>query len=210
MPSKQASLFPGDRKADPEYCLPLRDLDRSEVEPLAFKILQTVTPFCEKAEIAGSLRRQRGRVNDIDIVVLPRAEPISSVNWLRLIQAVRADFDAVTDRQGSQLFVGYVPFRRTLPSLCDINLDGHVQVDLYRATPSTWGVQLLVRTGSKEHNVMLCNLALSKGMRLQYSQGLVDKDGHVIAGRTEEEVFAAVGLPFLIPQDREIKEVEAK
>ena len=87
--------------------------------------------------------------------------------------------------------------------LCDI------QVDLYRATAATWGILLLVRTGSKEHNVHLCNVAISKGFRLFYSQGLV-KDGQVVAGQTEEEVFIALELPFIPPQDREISSQEIK
>jgi DNA polymerase/3'-5' exonuclease PolX len=52
--------------------------------------------------------------------------------------------------------------------------------------------------------VKLCNLAISKGLRLQYSVGLTDKYGNVVAGRTEEEVFAALGMPYVVPQDREV------
>ena len=80
---------------------------------------------------------------------------------------------------------------------------GRVQVDLYRASENTWGALLLVRTGSAQHNIYLCNLAIRKGLRLQYSRGLVDKDGNIMAGKTEEEIFEALGLSFTSPQDRE-------
>lgn len=74
MTSKQAPLFPDKPVVDAEHVLPLRDLDWCEVEPLAAKILTTIEPFCEKVEIAGSLRRCKGTVNDIDLVVLPKPQ----------------------------------------------------------------------------------------------------------------------------------------
>jgi DNA polymerase (family 10) len=185
MTGEQKTLFP-----KPEMNV-LRDLDRPEVEPLALNILLAVKPLCERVEFAGSLRRRKGRINDFDLVVQPKAN-----SWLEIIKVLRHEFNVVTEKQGDKLAIFYVPLAE----------HGHVQLDLYRATESTWGILLLVRTGSKEHNVYLCNVAISKGMRLLYSQGLVDKDGKVIAGKTEEEVFEALGLPFIIPQDREIAE----
>ena len=200
MTSKQSSLFPDrKRKEDPKESLTiLRDLDRSEVEPLAYKILSEIEPFCEKAQIAGSIRRQKSVINDIDVVVQPKLEPCGKTeSWIKIIQVLRHDFDAITGKQGDKLAMLYVPYVSSKGL-------GHVQVDLYRATERTWGILLLVRTGSAEYNVLLCNLALSNGLRLQYSQGLVDSRGYVIAGKTEEEVFEALGLPFIIPQDREV------
>jgi DNA polymerase (family 10) len=195
MTKKQTSLFPDEsRKKDLTI---LRGLDRSGVEPLAFKILTEIEPFCVRAEIAGSIRRQKGTVNDIDLVVQPKA----SDSWINIIKFLRHDYAAITGKQGDKLATLYVLFASKQGL-------GHIQVDLYRATRSTWGILLLVRTGSAEHNVHLCNLALAKGLRLQYSQGLVDSKGNVIAGKTEEEVFEALGLPFILPQDREVKSEE--
>jgi DNA polymerase (family 10) len=178
----------------------LQGLDRGKVEPLASKIIRIVEPFCVRVEVAGSFRRLRPIINDLDIVIQPKPEPGS---WVQILKALRSEFDAVTEKQGDKLATLYLRFSKKHSDFEEL---GHVQIDLYRATSATWGILLLVRTGSKEHNVYLCNLALAKGMRLLYSQGLVDKDGHVLAGRTEEEVFQALGMPFVIPQDREIKE----
>jgi DNA polymerase (family 10) len=197
MTKKQTSLFPDEaRKKDLTI---LRDLDRSEVEPLAFKILSEIEPFCEKAQIAGSIRRRQGKINDIDIVVQPKPD-----SWLKIIKTIRYEYDAITEKQGDKLATLYLPFISRTGK-------GHIQVDLYRASQSTWGILLLVRTGSAEHNVYLCNLALAKGLRLEYSRGVVDYNfpclsgmGEVIAGKTEEEVFEALGLPFILPQDREV------
>jgi DNA polymerase (family 10) len=87
---------------------------------------------------------------------------------------------------------------------CTFLSDGF-QVDVYRARPETWGVILLVRTGSKDHNVKLCTLARSKGLKLSASEGLVTQGGfgQVIASKTEEEIFSALGLEYIEPNYRE-------
>ena len=192
---RQDTLFPDTRKELPV----LQGLDRSEVEPLAFKILEAIEPYCLKAEVAGSIRRRRGVINDLDFVVLPKPKPTLNLYWLKLIKTVRTEFDGITVAQGDKLARFNVPFASKQGQ-------GYLQVDLYRAEPDTWGILLLVRTGSKEHNVKLCNLAISKGLRLKYSVGLVDDSGLVVAGRSEEDVFAALGLPFVPPAEREVPE----
>ena len=191
MSEKQSTLFPNTSGT----LNVLQGLDHAEVEPLALKVLQIIEPFYDRAEVAGSFRRLRAVINDLDIVVQSKEVPYHG--WKNMLTVLRKEFNAVTEKQGDKLATLYLPFASS-------GAQGHVQVDLYRADPQTWGILLLVRTGSKEHNVKLCNLAISKGLRLQYSQGLTDKYGNVVAGRTEEEVFAALGMPYVVPQDREV------
>lgn len=195
MSGKQSSLSPS--VPEPRELPVLQGFDRSEVEPLAFKILGEIGPFYLKAEIAGSIRRRRGVVNDVDIVVLPR--PGKDDSWLNIIKTVRSEFDGITVAQGDKLARFNVPFSSRQGQ-------GYVQVDLYRAAPETWGILLLVRTGSKEHNVKLCNLAISKDLRLKYSVGVTDLYGLVVAGRTEQEVFDVLGLGWIPPSEREVPE----
>jgi DNA polymerase (family 10) len=196
---KQTHLFPNTLDKSDTLNL-FQDLDRSEVEPLASKILETIRPFCVQVEVAGSFRRGKSIINDLDFVVQPYTDQIRVSNqWLTMLKKVRSDFDAITEKQGDKLATLYLPF-------VSKKGNGHVQIDFYRADPTTWGILLLVRTGSKEHNVKLCKLAIQKGLRLQYSVGLVDQTGRVVAGRSEEQVFQALGLPFIAPEKREVEE----
>jgi len=176
----------------------LQNLERSEVEPLAFKVLTTIEPMCQRVQIAGSIRRFRPLINDIDVVLEPRPVSVNLDSWLQIIKTIRHEFDAVTAQQGPKIARFHIPFASKKGR-------GHVQLDLYRASPETYGILLLVRTGSREYNISLCNLAIQRGMRLEYSRGLI-KNGNVIAARTEEEVFAALGLPFVPPRNREVQE----
>ncbi|RLI46644.1 hypothetical protein DRO69_02650, partial [Candidatus Bathyarchaeota archaeon] len=143
--------------------------------------------------VAGSIRRRKDRVNDIDIVVQPKPQ-----SWIKILNEFRRRFDAVTEKQGAKLATLYVPF-------VSKQGEGYVQVDLYRASKRNWGILLLIRTGSAKHNIYLASLAIRKGYRLAYSKGLLNEKGEVVASKTEREVFEALGLDYIAPQDREIK-----
>ena len=73
-------------------------------------------------------------------------------------------------------------------------------VDLYSVTEQTWGALLLIRTESMAHNIKLSKRALSMGMKLTH-RGLV-KGGKIIAS-TEKEIFEALGLSYVLPEERE-------
>jgi DNA polymerase/3'-5' exonuclease PolX len=161
-----------------------------EAERLAFKILQVIEPCCENAQVAGSVRRRRLEVHDIDIVVIPKP-----FMWGRIPILMRSDLDAKPGIGGPELIRMYVPFANSP--------DGQAQVDFYAATAQTWGVILLIRTGSTDHNIRLCTHAKALGMMLSASRGVLEK-GMVIASKTEEEIFKALILPYVAPGDREI------
>ncbi|MBM3314671.1 DNA polymerase III, partial [candidate division WOR-3 bacterium] len=79
--------------------------------------------------------------------------------------------------------------------------DGLRQVDLRVIDDASWGAALQYFTGSKAHNVALRALARRKGLKL--SERGVLRRGRRIAGRTEQEVYAALGLPWIDPELRE-------
>ena len=129
--------------------------------------------------IAGSLRRQKTFVHDIDIVAIVADETAQK----------RLD-DWLANRFGRQ--ANGKPARR-----------GEIRgmaVDIYIATPEDVGAQLLTWTGSAEYNIRMRAKAKRKGFKLnQY--GLWRGDERV-AGRTEAEIFEALGLEFKPPEKR--------
>jgi DNA polymerase (family 10) len=172
-----------------------------DAQVLAAKVCSALAPLCEKIEVAGSIRRGKAEVGDIDLVVLPKAVDLPgglcgivkvdpSTVWKNLIPKALLKSGLQLEVSGQELH------RFSFPS--------GVQVDVYRARPETWGVILLVRTGSKEHNVKLCSLARYKGLMLSASQGVMDVERRVLASISEEEIFAALGLAFVKPKDREV------
>ncbi len=179
--TKQSTLFPQNESPI------LTELAFQPATELAQDIRSAVEDYCERIEIAGSIRRQRPTVHDIDFVVVAKSDK----DWQSINDTLKR-LSAKPNCSGNQLLKAYVP--------CE---GGLFQVDFYRAKPSTFGIHLLIRTGSAEHNCWLAGHAISRGMRLKYSEGLL-KDGKPIAGEDEKGVFAALGLPYSLPIEREI------
>jgi DNA polymerase (family 10) len=178
---KQSTLFP----EDPAKIL--AELDLREAERLADQLKAAVEAQCDTIEIAGSIRRQKNKAHDIDFVVVTK----NDAEWQKISEKLK-HLKAKPNCQGNSVIKAFVPCQ-----------NGLFQVDFYRAKPSTFGIHLLVRTGSAEHNMWLAGYAISKGMRIRYSEGLI-KEGSVIAGETEKGVFEALGLPYPLPPEREI------
>ncbi|MGD0643802.1 MAG: hypothetical protein ABSA75_02735 [Candidatus Bathyarchaeia archaeon] len=181
MMKKQVTLFPQDAVKV------LAELDLEEAQRTAAVVKAAVEAQCELIEVAGSIRRQKSIVHDIDFVVVAK----NDAEWLKINEKLR-QLKAKPNCSGNSVIKAFVPCK-----------DGLFQVDFYRAKPSTFGIHLLVRTGSADHNMWLAGHAFSKGMRLKYSEGLI-KDGVAIAGETEQGVFDALCLPYTLPTQREI------
>lgn len=137
---------------------------------------------------AGSLRRCRETVGDIDILV------------------TAADGAAVGRR-----FTKYPEVAEVLAAgdtRSSVRLKSGVQVDLRVVPHTSYGAALLYFTGSKAHNIRLRNLAIDQSLKLN-EYGLF-KGQCAVAGTTEEEVYAALGLPWIPPELREDRgEIEA-
>lgn len=137
----------------------------------------------DQISVAGSLRRGRETVGDIDIVV-GDDEP-----------------SAIMDA-----FVSYTDVAEVLmkgPTKSSIRLRGGLQVDLRAVETASWGAALCYLTGSKEHNVYLRGVALGMGLKLN-EYGLFERDsGRMVAGETEEELYKALGFAYIEPELRE-------
>jgi DNA polymerase (family X) len=181
MIKKQSTLFPENEAPV------LAELDLIDAKKTANQVKCLVLTHCDKIEIAGSIRRQKPKVHDIDFVVVAK----SDCEWQKISQELKR-LKAKPNCQGNSIIKAFLPCH-----------SGLFQVDFYRAKPSTFGIHLLVRTGSAEHNVWLAGYAISKGMRIKYSEGLI-KEGVAVAGETEQGVFEALGLPYPLPSEREI------
>ena len=142
----------------------------------------------DRVEVAGSYRRMRDTVGDLDILVTAKAA------------------DAVMTR-----FAAYPEVAETLAkgeTRASVLLRSGLQVDLRVVDPGSFGAALHYFTGSKAHNVAVRRMAQRKGLKI--SEYGVFRGNRRIAGETEESVYAAVGLPWIAPELREDRgELEA-
>jgi DNA polymerase (family 10) len=144
----------------------------------------------QSATLAGSFRRMRDTVRDLDLLVATD-QPVD------MLQAIAADPLVRTVEASGDT-------RMTLRTLRDL------QVDVRAIPPASWGAALIYFTGSAAHNVRIRERALRRGATLS-EYGLVTRDGgELLAAASEAEVYAALGLAWIPPTLREDRgEVDA-
>jgi DNA polymerase (family 10) len=137
----------------------------------------------KKIDIAGSLRRMKETIGDIDI--------LASSN----------DPETVMDH-----FVQYPEVAEILAkgiTKSSVILNDHLQVDLRVVDEKSYGAALQYFTGSKDHNVTLRGFAIKKGFKLN-EYGLFEKESEkYIAGKTEEDIYKRIGMAYIEPELRE-------
>lgn len=149
------------------------------------KLIHSVKQFA----IAGSLRRMRETIGDIDVMI-ESDDPEDSIKYFTKEPDIK-EVLAAGDTKAS------------------VKLDNSIQVDARVVPGKSWGAALLYFTGSKAHNIELRTLAMRNSLRLN-EYGLFKEDETMVAGRTEEEVYAALDLDYIEPEMRENKgEIEA-
>jgi DNA polymerase/3'-5' exonuclease PolX len=154
-------------------------MELKQAQKFANQIVEQISPFCERITVAGSIRRKKPQVRDVDIVLIPKP-----LLWSRIISTLQGKMDAKVLKCGEKV--------------AQLTIKG-VNVDLYSATPETWEPLLLIRTGSAEHNIKLSMRARKLGMKLSH-RGLA-KDGKIIAV-TEKGIFEALGMEYVPPEER--------
>jgi DNA polymerase/3'-5' exonuclease PolX len=142
----------------------------------------------DRVEAAGSFRRCRETVGDLDVLVTSEV-PEKVFDFFSKLPEVRE----VKMRGGTKETV---------------ILSNGLQVDLRVVEPAAFGAAWLYFTGSKDHNVHLRSIARDRGLKInEYG---IFRGEERIGGRTEEEMYAALGLPYIPPEIREDRgEIEA-
>ena len=149
----------------------------SFVIKLADRIVRLIKPFCSRIQIAGSIRRKEKNPADIDIILIPK-------NRKKLEEFMKKKWKFI---QGGEKKTRW-------------RIEG-VNVELYYTTNDSWGATLLAYSSKFGAGIGLRVVAKRKGFKLnQY--GLFTKSGRRIAGRTEQDIYHALGRPWKKPEDR--------
>lgn len=147
-------------------------------------------PEIEEIAYAGSLRRVRETIGDVDVLVAsthaaPIMDRFCAMGLSREVLAHGDTKSSVMTTEG-------------------------LQVDLRVVAPEVWGAALVYFTGSKAHNIKIRERAVKRGLKLSEYGLFRVEDDELVVSRTEEEVYAALDLPWIPPTLREDRgEVEA-
>ena len=170
---------------------------------IAEDFINQISASCDHIEIVGSLRRHRIAVNDIDLLVIPRfiqmedetlfGGPYQENQLDKHLSQLCLSRDLELDANGSKI-------KRFLKTV-----DGDtIPIDLYIATEQTWWTLLLIRTGSRNHNIKLARRAMELQMHLKADgSGLMTDAGGIIAVQSEEDIFRHLRLEYRPPEERD-------
>jgi DNA polymerase (family 10) len=135
----------------------------------------------KEISVAGSVRRQKETIGDIDILVASDKPKKTSDFFISFPEVEKIWAEGATK--------------------CSVRFKEGFDVDLRMVSQKSFGSALQYFTGSKEHNIATRKIAIERGLKLnEYG---VFKGNKMIAGKTEEEVYRVIGLPYIEPELRE-------
>src|SRR6266566_3277365 len=158
-------------------------LNEAEVQATAVVVYLEASGAIRQIEVAGSYRRRRETIGDLDIVVT-----------------------SGESAQAMDRFVAYGEVAEVISkgeTRATVKLRGGLQVDLRAVEPDAYGAALLYFTGSKAHNIELRKIAQEQSYKLN-EYGLF-KGTRRAAGKTEDEIYSKLGLDWIPPELREAR-----
>ena len=155
----------------------------SEIKPLAMQVYKKLESLSEvqKISLAGSLRRGKETIGDVDFLVVSK-NPKKTMDFFVALPGV----EKIWGKGGTK---------------ASVHMAGGFDMDLRVVPEKSYGAALQYFTGSQAHNIATRKIAIDKGLKL--SEYGIFKGSRQIVGKTEEEVYKAIGLPYIPPEIRE-------
>jgi DNA polymerase (family X) len=153
--------------------------------PIAEEIMNQLKSLDEinQIDIAGSLRRRKDTIGDIDILATSKQPDKVMKKFIHLPEVKEILAEGLTKSA--------------------ILTQQNIHVDLRVVEPDSFGAALQYFTGSKAHNVRLREMAVKQGLKINEYGVFQTKDDKKIAGKSEQEIYQVLGLPFIMPELRE-------
>jgi len=170
----------------------------TEAELIADRVIAQLRPHCERIDIAGSIRRRRPTIGDIEIVCIPKpyqAEPLFASGLATVVN------------QWPKV-LGELPCKYTKRRLPE-----GINLDLFMVDPKGFGLQLAIRTGSADWcRKVLAPAWVQAGyqskdgvLRHRVDEDFPDNCDITVSTPTEQGLFDLIGLPWTPPEQREVQ-----
>lgn len=158
-------------------------------------VFEHLAPYCEWYHVAGSVRRNKPEVNDLEIVCVPK------------------EFAGMTDLFGDTIWMRDSGFLETIRKMKAVKGDpsgrytrriygdpARIEIDFFICQRDNFGLMYAIRTGPVEFSHYLAKRAHYKGLKIQ--GGMLTQGGRTIPIRDEDELFLKLGMPFVFPEAR--------
>ncbi len=175
----------------------------AQAEEVGQELVDLLLPACEKIEIAGSIRRRRPDVGDVELLCISRVGDTVALGTNVHLLAEIEDLihrNVLQKRLNKAGRPNYGDWNRLM-----IHVASGIPVDIFRTTEANWGMAMVVRTGPAEWNVRMMTRFRKMGMQghagSQRGSG-VTQGGVDVACRTEQDVFRLLEWRYREPEDR--------
>lgn len=161
--------------------------------------IEKLKPFCDRIEIAGSIRRKKPEVKDIEIVCIPKMIDMPDL-FNRKVIARAVDFvQALSGEPGKVIRVSGDPRQGKYIKL--FMEEQQINIDVFIATPDNWGYIYAIRTGCAEfsHRVLGAHWTRSG---YHGNEGMLCDDHGPVPVREEKDLFQMIGLDWIEPEHR--------
>ena len=174
-------------------------MELTKAREIAEELKGLLEPGCERIAIAGSIRRQKPEVGDIELLVIPKYGGLGCAVNLLDQQLIDLMLGGVLDYRLNKLGRrAYGPKNKLM-----VHLPSGIEVDIFSTDEACWPVALVVRTGGEKTNRRIAIVAKAKRWRWHdYGSGFTTPGGELVC-RSERDVFEFVGLPYKEPWERE-------
>lgn len=166
-----------------------RKFEYAEAKKVADEMLSEMQPHCKRIEVAGSVRRKRQEVSDLELLIIPKPYDIGLLKHglpeaLDKYQCIKGKLHPDTCKYT----------RRLHPS--------GIEVDIFIANEDNWGYLYAIRTGPAEYSH---KVLARRWYRMGYrgKKGNLTKNGQIIPIREEQDLYDLIGLPWLEPTSRD-------
>ena len=159
----------------------------AEAYKIALVALEQLKPYCIRAEIAGSIRRKKAEVGDVEIVAIPKPYSVG------LFESGIASVVNKWEKSKGNLPCKYT--QRVLPE--------GIKLDLFFAEESNWGLVFALRTGSADYShKVLASAWVREGFKSE--GGYLFREGEKYEVREEKDLFRMIGVPYVEPEYRNL------
>ena len=180
-------------------------VDRVLAELQAIDLAEMLRPFCERIEIAGSIRRKRSYVKDIELLCVSKVWSSQDLGGLATngyeldlkLDELVVDGSVLKKRPNKAGRYTYGEQNKLLT-----HVPSGIPVDIFSVPPTNWGMALVVRTGPKEMNIRMMARFKELGMRGHAYGGVTDQEGTELRCPDEETVFRLLGWTWIPPEER--------
>jgi DNA polymerase/3'-5' exonuclease PolX len=173
---------------------------------VARELCAALKPVTTKLMVAGSLRRRKAAVGDVEIIYLGRSGFQPDPNDLLGHQIQTNLADQVINEWVAAGMLSKRPnknggFSWGGQNKLAVHAASGIPVDFFQTSPSGWWSLVVCRTGSAANNERICNAAIARGLRWNPYHGFEDRRSGALlhVARSEQDVFARVGLAYVEP-----------